>query len=70
VSNRYQNAEACGIEPEREGEEPTLEQWRARCQQLWRENRTVRGKLNVAQEALKEISGRCHNRLATIDDII
>lgn len=27
------------------------------------------GKLDVAQDALKEIASRCHNRLATIGDI-
>lgn len=37
MSNRYMNDQACGIEPECEGEEPTLEQWRTRCRQLWRE---------------------------------
>lgn len=36
MSDRYMNDEACGIEPEREGDEPTLEQWRERCRQLYR----------------------------------
>lgn len=77
MSDRYQNSEACGIEPEREGDDPTLEQWRDRCRQLWKENvqlrkryNLVEGRLGVASEALKEIAGRCHNRLATIEEII
>lgn len=48
------NAEACGIEPESEGEEPTLAQWRDRCRQLWREvesEREARWKQEAAWRA-------------------
>lgn len=42
MSDRYWNETTCGIEPKYEGGEPTLEQWRERCRQLWRENYQLR----------------------------
>lgn len=46
MSDRYMNDQACGIEPEREGEGPTLEQWRDQCRQLYREHRALRAALD------------------------
>lgn len=42
MSDRYMNDMACGIEPECEGEEPTLEQWRSQCRALWAERNRLR----------------------------
>lgn len=47
MSDRYMNDMACGIEPEREGDEPTLEQWRARCRELWTDNIGLRHALDM-----------------------
>lgn len=52
MSDRYQNDMACGIEPEREGDEPTLEQWRDRCRQLWRENERLRESIDATAREL------------------
>ena len=43
------NDMACGIEPEREGDEPTLEQWRDQCRKLWvARNRMLLGIANLS----------------------
>lgn len=55
MSDRYENEQACGIEPEREGDGPTLEQWRERCRQLWRENAALQDSLNKAYDRMQEL---------------
>ena len=42
MSDRFMNDMACGIEPAREGEEPTLEQWRDQCRKLWADRNKMR----------------------------
>lgn len=42
---------------------------RERNRELQVERDLLVGKLDVAENALKEIAGRCFNRLATIDEI-
>lgn len=42
---------------------------RERIRELQVERDLLSGKLDVAQDALKELAGRCFNRLATIAEI-
>lgn len=50
MSDRFMNDMACGLEAEREGDEPTLEQWRDQCRKLWAERNRLR--LGLAQLAV------------------
>ena len=42
MSDRFMNDMACGLEAEREGDEPSLEQWRDQCRNLWAERNRLR----------------------------
>jgi len=38
-------------------------------ERLERENKFLRGKLEIAEDAIKETASRAHNRLATLHDM-
>lgn len=50
MSDRYMNDQACGIEPEHEGEEPTFEQWRGQCRKLWADRERLCAALSIARQ--------------------